>query len=125
MARTFTTPRFLMLSSFRPFFFDPAMQTGVVLRMSDRDNFMQLNTRQETIGTAVHRRRSGVNTVLSLNTIKTYTPDSWFKLRMRVVGGRITIWWNDVSCGFSCPDRIVSCTPGHESAHAVDGISKT
>ena len=70
--------------------------TGPVVRFSDRDNMYQLNTRQEAVSTAIHRRRSGQNTVLYLTTTKSYTPGDWFKLRMRVVQNRITIWWDDV-----------------------------
>lgn len=33
--------------------------------------------------------------LLALNT-KVYTVDSWYTLRMRTVGGRVTIWWDDV-----------------------------
>lgn len=67
---------------------------GLVTRMTDRDNFYQVNTRQENPQTAIHRRRAGVNTVLLALNTRTYTVGATFTLRLRTVGGRITIWWD-------------------------------
>ena len=62
--------------------------------MTDRDNFYQLNTRLESVSTAVHRRRSGVNTVLHRSTQRSYQTNVWWTLRVRAVGGRISVFYD-------------------------------
>ena len=86
---------------------------GVVTQFSDRDNMYQFNTRQEVQSTAIHRRRGGANTVLSLDVIRaTYTPGQWCTMRMRTVGGRVTVWFNGL-LWFDAQDPLPLLTAGY------------